>query len=95
MDTEILFFIIKLIFGGITAFLSIIMLSKTRDIASMFLVTGFLLSYAVVVYELFIKLGIFAVSKVNLFGIPVINLLCVLLPSICFILAFIFMILKE
>ncbi len=95
MDSEILLFIIKLILGGVISFLSIILMSKTRDLASMAFVTGFLLSYATIVYQLLIKLGVLGVSHIMIFGVPLTSFLCVALPSICFIIALILMIIKE
>lgn len=95
MDPEILLFIIKLITGGLVAFMAILLMSKTRDAAWMTMVAGFLLSYISMVYELLIDLGVFTATAVCLFGIPVSTLLCTLLPSICFIVAFILMLIRK
>lgn len=95
MNPEILLFIIKLIFGGIVAFLAIMLMSKTRDAAWMAMVGGFLLSYVFMVYELLIKLGVLTASNICLAGIPISTLILTILPSICFIIGFILMILKK
>ena len=50
MSPEILLFIIKLVLGGIVAFLAIFVMSKTRDASWMFLVAGFLLSYVSILF---------------------------------------------
>lgn len=95
MNYEIILFIIKLILGGIAAFLAIFVMSKTRDIAWMFLVAGFLLSYAALVIELMEELGIFDVNAVTIAGFPLIPLLCAVIPSALFITAFIIKICKK
>lgn len=95
MNPEILLYIIRLVLDGIIAFLAILLMSKNRDSSWMCLVTGFLLSYAALVFNLMIKLGIFTVSSICLFGIPLSTLLCEALPSLFFILAFILMLIKS
>jgi len=95
MNPEILLSIIQLVIGGIVAFLAILLMSKTREASWMCLVCGFLFSYAVTIYQILIKLGVLAVFSVSLLGIPVADLICVALPSIFYILAFILMIIKN
>ena len=95
MNSEILLFTIKLICGGIVAFCAILLMSKTRDAAWMTLVIGFLLSYISLVYELLVTLGIFTKSSLCLFGISIPSLLCIVLPSIFFVAAFIIKIFKK
>ena len=95
MEPRILLFIIKLIAGGIVAFLAILLMSKKRTIAWSFMVSGFLLSYAALVYELLIELGVLTATQYGLLGIPVSTLLCTLLPAVCYITAFIIMLVKR
>ena len=95
MDPRILLFIIKLVAGGIVAFLAILLMSKKRTVAWAFMVAGFILSYAALVYELLIELGVLTATKYGLWGIPVSTLVCAALPSICFIFAFIIMLVKR
>ena len=95
MDPRIILFIVKLITGGIVAFLAILLMSKKRTVAWSFMVSGFLLTYAALVYELLIELGVLTVTKYGLWGIPVSTLVCAILPSACFITAFILMIAKK
>ena len=95
MEPRILLFIIKLVAGGIVAFLAILLMSKKRTLAWSFMVSGFLLSYASMVYELLIELGVLTATKYGLLGIPVSTLICATLPSICYITAFIIMIAKR
>ena len=82
MDYEISLFITKLILGGIVSFLAILLMSKTRDFASMTLIFGILSGYAVIVYKLLIKLGVLTVSKIQVFGVPLSIFLCILIPSV-------------
>ena len=95
MDPHILLFIIKLATGGIVAFLAILLMSKKRSLAWSFMVSGFLLSYAALVYELLIELGVLTATKYGLWGIPISTLICVLLPALCYITAFIIMLAKK
>ncbi|MCR5189284.1 MAG: hypothetical protein K6C97_10140 [Treponema sp.] len=95
MDANILLFIIKLVLGGIVAFLAILLMSKTRDGAWMAMVGGFIIQYAVLVFDLLVKLGVLTSFGPEVFGIPLSSLLCALLPSLCFILALILMLCKR
>lgn len=95
MNYEIVLFIIKLILGGIAAFLAIFVMSKTRDAAWSFLVAGFLFSYAALVVELMSELGIFDLNAVKVAGLPLIPLICALVPSSMFITAFIIKLCKK
>ena len=88
-------FIIKLVVGGIVTFFSIMLMSKTRDSAWMTLVIGFLLTYASIVYDLMLKLGVLPSSTIQLFGLPLIPLLFTVVPNIFFIIAFIIMISRK
>lgn len=95
MNPDILLFIIKLVTGGIVAFFAILLMSKTRDAAWMAMVCGFLLSYAALVYDLLIELGVLTHTSFCVLGIPLSSLLCAVLPSLCFIVAFIVMLAKR
>ena len=95
MNSQILLFIIKLVLGGIAAFLAIFVMSKTRDASWMFLVAGFLFSYASIVIDLMAELGIVSVDAVLVFGMPLISLLSAIIPSVMFITAFIIKLAKK
>lgn len=95
MDSTILLYIIKLITGGLVAFLAIFIMSKTRDAAWMSIVCGFVLSYASLMYDLMVTLGIFPSSPVQIYGIPLPALISVILPNICFITGFIIKLIKK
>ena len=95
MDPQLLLFIIKLVLGGIAAFLAIFVMSKTRDASWMFLVAGFLFSYAALVVDLMIELGIFEKDVICLAGFPLIPLLAASIPSTMFIISFIIKLCKK
>ena len=95
MEPRILLFIIKLVTGGMVAFLAILLMSKKHSLAWSFMVSGFLLSYAALVYELLIELGVLTATKYGLWGIPVSTLICAVLPALCYIIAFIIMLAKR
>ncbi len=95
MNSGILLSIIKLVAGGIVAFMSIALMSKKREPSWVFMVCGFLLSYAAMVFELLIDLGVLTSTLYSLWGIPVSTLACVVLPSLCYVIAFILMLCKK
>jgi hypothetical protein len=92
---EILIYIIKLILGGIAAFLAILVWSKTRDGAWFFLVSGTILSYCGLVYELLKSFGIITKSLYLVLDIPIIDLCFIVIPSIFYIIGFIVMLVKS
>lgn len=91
LQSEIILYIIKLVLGGIAAFLAIMLWSKTRDAAWVSLVAGAVTSYAGVVFEMLVKLGVIVPGGLAVAGIPIATLLFTVIPSIFFILAFILM----
>lgn len=95
MDQSLLLFIIKLVLGGVAAFLAIFVMSKTRDASWMFLVAGFLFSYAALVVDLMMELGIFDRAALQIKGVPVIPLICAIVPTSLFIVAFIIKLCKK
>ena len=95
MNPQILLFIIKLILGGLVAFLAILIMSKTRSPDWMMIVAGFLSSYAALVYDLLFELGVLASSSLLVFGIPLPTLIFATVPSLFFIAAFIFKLTKK
>lgn len=95
MSQEFLTIIIKMCAGGIIAFLAILLMSKNRDTSWMFIISGFLLSYISTVYDLFIEIGVIVDIGIFVFGIPLISFLCMIIPSICFIIGLIIKIIGK
>lgn len=97
MDNEIILFIIKLIAGGLVTFMAIAVMSKIRDIAWIFMVAGFLLSYTSLVFNLLTQLGVFSFFQLYFPGsqLPLLSIISIILPSLSFIIGFILLILKK
>lgn len=96
-ETEIIFFIIKLVLGGIIAFLAIMLWSKTRDFSWMFLVFAAVTGYSAIVFDLLLKLGFVTAKEISILGneIPLVQLVLSVLPSLFVIIAFIIMLSKS
>lgn len=96
-ETEIIFFTIKLFLGGIIAFLSIMLWSKTRDFSWMFLVFAAVTGYSAIVFDLLLKLGFVTAKEISILGneIPLIQLVLSVVPSLFVIIAFIIMLSKS
>ena len=94
-DTLIILYIVKLVLGGVCAFLAIMLWSKTRDSAWMALVAGAVTSYAGIMFNLMIDLGIITAGSFLVFGIPLSVLLFTAVPPFFYILAFILMLIRS
>lgn len=95
VQSEITLIIVKLILGGITAFLAIMLWSKTRDVAWMSLVAGFISAYCGIVYDLMVDLGVILPSGPLIFGLSLSTLVFTVVPFLFFILAFILMLIRR
>lgn len=94
-SAEISMYIVKLVAGGITAFLAIMLWSKTWDVSWMSVVAGFITSYAGIVYNLMVDLGVVTPSKILVLGVPLSSFLFTIIPYFFFILAFILMLVRR
>ena len=96
-ESEIIFFIIKLVLGGIIAFLAIMLWSRTRDFSWMFLVFAAITGYSAVVFDLLLKLGFVTSREIKIFGseIPLVQLVLAIVPSVFVIISFILMLIKT
>ena len=74
LESEVVFYIVKLVFGGITAFLAILLLSRTRDSVWIFMVCGAIFSYTGLVFELLLKVGIISEFSLKIFNLPFVPL---------------------
>lgn len=96
MNSSLILFIVKLVLGGLAAFLAIMLWSRTRDAAWMSLVAGAVVSYAGVVFDMLISLGIVtAENTLFIFGLSLPALLFAVIPSVFYILAFILMLIRN
>ena len=87
-QSELILYLLKLILGGLTAFLAVLLWSKTRDSAWMSLVAGTVIGYAGIVYNLLLDFGFVFTVDFVVFGIPITSLLFTVIPLLFFILAF-------
>ena len=94
-QSTLVLYIIKLSLGGIAAFLAILLWSKTRDAAWMSLVAGVVTSYAGIVYNMLVDLGIVLSGGPLVFGIPLATLLFTCIPTLFYILAFVLMLIRN
>ena len=96
-ESEIIFFIIKLVLGGIIAFLAIMLWSRTRDFSWMFLVLAAVTGYSAVVFDLLLKLGFVTTRKIIILNseISLVQLALAVVPSLFVIISFILMLIKT
>ncbi len=94
-QSEVFVFILKLVLGGISAFLGIILWSKTKDSAWMNIIAGIVFYYISLVYELITSLGFVIPGNVLLFGVPIYTLIATVLPYVFFIAAFCIILMKK
>lgn len=93
MTVESLVFIIsRLVFGAGATFLAIILWSRTRDTAWMFIVVGTIFRYGQIMYDTFSLFGIVQADIVLIPGYLGINTVLENLPYIFFMIAFVIMI---
>lgn len=91
--SQIFVWCIKLVLGGIAAFLAILLWSKSRAASWMCLVASVLISYAGIIFEMMISLGIIT-ANVFVFGVPLVTLLFAVFPSL-FLIAALILIIKD
>ena len=91
---QIIIWCVKLVLGGIEAFLAILLWSKSRNGGWMSLVASVLISYAGIILNMMTELGIISLNNISVLGIPVIDLCFTAIPSILLIIALILFI-KE
>ncbi len=92
---QMILYAVKLILGGIAAFCSILLWSKTKDVVWMCLVVGVVAKYAGVVYEILLALGIISSDSLVVFGVPLFTLIFTALPDIFFVIAFVLMLKRN
>lgn len=90
MSFSISLYFSRLLIGGIVCFLSILIMSKTRDSEWMFIVAACLLHFFFEVLSLIVQLGLISIKTSN-----IISFLQFILTSVMFIIAFIIKLLKR
>lgn len=94
-DAELTFYIIKLVAGGLTAFVAVLLWSKTRDSSWMAVLGGIVINYAGIVYELLCDFKIIGSDRIFLLGLPLTSLLFALLPSLLFMTGMLLMLIRK
>ena len=85
----------RLILGALAAFLAIMLWSKIRDVAWMFMVIGIVVSYIEIVYSILVFYGFSGLSNLLIGSVPVIEIVLPALRMIFFIAAFFVMVVKQ
>lgn len=91
-QSQIIIWCAKLILGGIAAFFAILLWSKSRSGSWMCIVAGILISYAGIIYDMMLSLGILPQEKIMVYGIPVITMCFTAIPYLLLIIALILII---
>ncbi len=88
MSEQWLMILSRLAVGAVATFFAIILWSKTRDVAWMFVVIGTIVSYGETVLSALEAFGVVRVEALVVEGVSVIRLVVANLPMIFFIVAF-------
>jgi hypothetical protein len=92
---ELVFIVSRLILGALASFFAIMLWSKTRDIAWMFMVIGTIAAYVEIVYSIMELFGITEQSAFTLGSVPVASIVLPCLRMVFFIGAFIIMVIRK
>ncbi|MDR2730612.1 MAG: hypothetical protein LBB81_06925 [Treponema sp.] len=85
----------RLILGAVASFFAIMLWSKTRDAAWMFIVIGTIVMYAEIVYSILDIFGMTYDEFIFLGSVPVILFVLPTLRMIFFIAAFVLMVIRQ
>jgi hypothetical protein len=85
---------VRLFFTSLSAILAIVLWSRTREGAWLFIILGIVSLYIETIFSIFRRLGVFE-EIILPGGIPVLTVIFAMLPSLFFITAFIMMIAKH
>jgi len=85
----------KVIIGGIGTFFAVLLWSKTRDAAWIFVILGVIVEYIAIVYSTLEMFGVVGNNIITFYEIPVLKLLLSVLPMLFFIFAFITVIARK
>lgn len=96
MSTGIIVYLVsRLLVVAAAAFLSIVLWSRTRDLAWMLIVIGTIASYADILFDLLVRFGLLDEAGFSPFGIPLGRMLFSNLPYLFFSAAFLVMIARK
>ncbi|MBL8968473.1 MAG: hypothetical protein JNG85_15825 [Spirochaetaceae bacterium] len=85
----------RLLVAATTAFLAIVLWSRTRDLAWMLIVIGAIASYADILFDLLVRFGLLDEARFSPFGLPLGRIVFSNLPYLFLSAAFLVMILRK
>jgi hypothetical protein len=85
-QNEIVLHIVKLVIGGVAAFVAIMLWPRAKDGSWMLLIAGAIVNYAGIVYGILVSFGIVAWARAA--EMPLLQIVFAAVPGICFIAAF-------
>jgi hypothetical protein len=92
---ETVLLVSRLATAAVTAFLGILLWSRTRDLAWMLIVIGVIASYADILFDLLARLGLVNESRYYFLGIPMGRVLLSNLPYLFLCIALVVMIRRK
>ncbi|MCL2478134.1 MAG: hypothetical protein FWF22_01435 [Treponema sp.] len=96
MDSgQLVYIVSRLSLGALAAFLAILLWSRTRDVAWMFMVIGAIAAYVETVYSILELFGITGSNLPSIGSVPVVSIVLPCLPTIFFIAAFAVMVIRK
>ena len=96
MDSgQVIYIISRLSLGALASFLAIMLWSKTRDVAWMFMVIGAISVYVETVYSILMILGITGKNLFMVGSLPLASIVLPFLPAVFFISAFTVMVVRK
>jgi hypothetical protein len=90
-----IYLVSRLLVAACTAFLAIVLWSRTRDVAWMLIVIGAIASYADILFDLLVRFGLIDEARLSPLGIPFGRILFSNLPYLFLSAAFLVMILRK
>jgi hypothetical protein len=92
---EIIYIASRLVLGALTAFFAVMLWSKTRDTAWMFMVIGTLAAYVETIYSIVEMFGMTEKTTVTIGSIPLASILLPNLPTLFILAAFLVMVIRK
>lgn len=93
--TDILVLVTKIGFGSIATLLAIMLWSKTRDSAWMFVVVATILTYGEVIFSALESFGIVSYDLLVIMGVPAARIIFAAFPLLFYIIAFLIMLIRK
>lgn len=92
---EVIEIITQLFFGFLAAFIAVLSWSKTRDASWMFIISGTLLHYIWLIFQLLTRMEVLSPDMGILAGWPLLTMSLSALPFLFYSLGFIFFLIKR